>query len=93
MEAMLGISLYSYPYLNLQKCFVFLIIVYTLSSTKLNIKAEQILPESEVGEREEAGSGGEMVQTMYSHMNKREKNSQCICQKEKEDEWSSNVML
>jgi hypothetical protein len=31
MEAMLGISLYSYPYLNYLKCFVFLIIAYTFS--------------------------------------------------------------
>jgi hypothetical protein len=29
MEAMLGISLYSFPYLNWQKCFVFLIIAMT----------------------------------------------------------------
>jgi hypothetical protein len=40
---MLGISLYSYPYLNLQKRFVFLIISYVFSSTKLEIRAEQIL--------------------------------------------------
>jgi hypothetical protein len=44
---MLGLSLYSYPYLNYQKCFVFLIIVYTLSSTKLEIRAEQFQPRSE----------------------------------------------
>jgi hypothetical protein len=37
MEAMLGISLYSYPYLNKQKRFVFLIIAYVFSSTKLDI--------------------------------------------------------
>jgi hypothetical protein len=40
METMLGISLYSYPYLNEQKRFVFLIIAYVLSSTKLEISAE-----------------------------------------------------
>jgi hypothetical protein len=34
MKVMLGISLYSYPYLNQQKCFVFLIIAYVYSSTK-----------------------------------------------------------
>jgi hypothetical protein len=44
---MLGISLYNYPYLNYQKCFVLLIIVYTLSSTKLEITAEEFLPGSE----------------------------------------------
>jgi hypothetical protein len=32
METMLGISLYSYPYLNWQKCFVFLVIAYVFSS-------------------------------------------------------------
>jgi hypothetical protein len=47
MEAMLGIFLYSYPYLNQQKRFVFLIIAYTFSSTKLEIRAEQVLPRSE----------------------------------------------
>jgi hypothetical protein len=44
MEAMLGISLNSYPYFNQQKCFV-----YTLSSTKLEKRTEQILPESDGG--------------------------------------------
>jgi hypothetical protein len=46
MEAMLGVSLYSYPYLNQQKCFTFLIIAYVFSSTKLEIKAKQVLPRS-----------------------------------------------
>jgi hypothetical protein len=49
METMLGISLYSYPYLNYQKRFVFLIIAYTFSSTKLEIRAEQILFERKEG--------------------------------------------
>jgi hypothetical protein len=35
IEAMLGISLYSYPYFYFQKCFVFLIIAHVYSSTKL----------------------------------------------------------
>jgi hypothetical protein len=50
-----------------QKPFVLLIIVYTLSSTKLNIKAEQVLPGSEGvgmrgsgwGERDSSGGRGE----------------------------------
>jgi hypothetical protein len=42
MEAMLGISLYSCPYLNKQKCYVFLIIAYVFSSTKLENRAEQV---------------------------------------------------
>jgi hypothetical protein len=49
MEAMLGICVYSYPYLNWQKCFVFLIIAYVFSSTKLEKRAEQVLPGSEAG--------------------------------------------
>jgi hypothetical protein len=43
MEAKLGISLYSYPYLNEQKPLVLLINVYILSSTKLEIRAKQLL--------------------------------------------------
>jgi hypothetical protein len=39
--------LYRYPYLNLQKCFVFLIIAYVFFSTKLEKRAEQVLPGSE----------------------------------------------
>jgi hypothetical protein len=49
MEAILGISLYSYPYLISQKCFVFLIVVYVFSSTKLEIRAEQVVPGSKGG--------------------------------------------
>jgi hypothetical protein len=63
MEAMLGISLYSYPYLSYQKLFVFLIIAYVFSSTKLEIRAEKVLPGREAG-------GGEMAQTMYAHVKK-----------------------
>jgi hypothetical protein len=55
MEAMLGLTLYSYPYLTWQKHLVFLIIVYVFSSTKLaklEKKAEQVLPGRD-------GGGGE----------------------------------
>jgi hypothetical protein len=57
MEAMLGISLYSYSYLNYQKHFVFLIIAYVFSLTKLEKKEEQVLPGSkgDWGEREKVG--------------------------------------
>jgi hypothetical protein len=41
MESMLGVSLYSYPYLKLAKDSVFLIIVYVFSSTKSEKRAEQ----------------------------------------------------
>jgi hypothetical protein len=53
MEAMLGISLYSYPYLKLAKNALSLIIAYVFSSTILEKRAEQILPGSKVG-----GDGG-----------------------------------
>jgi hypothetical protein len=47
MEAMLGISLYSYVYLKLAKCYVFLTIAYAFFSTKLeNKRAERVLPQS-----------------------------------------------
>jgi small ligand-binding sensory domain FIST len=54
MKTMLGISLYSYPYLNQRKHFVFLIIAYVFSSTKLEKRAEQVLP----GSKEVGGEGG-----------------------------------
>jgi hypothetical protein len=45
MVVMLGISLYNYLYLKLAKHYVFLIISYVFSSTKLKIKrTEQVLP-------------------------------------------------
>jgi hypothetical protein len=58
MEAVLGISLYSYPYLSYQKCFVFLIIAHVFSSTKLVVKAEQVLPGYKGGLGETEGTGG-----------------------------------
>jgi hypothetical protein len=56
-EATLGISLYIYLYLKLAKRYVFLIISYVFSSTKLvNKRVEQVL----------TGSGGGGKQ--YIHM-------------------------
>jgi hypothetical protein len=65
-------SLYSYPYLNQQKPLVLPIIAYTLSSTKLEIRAKQFLPGSEglAGRGRGRGIGGEMTQTLYAHINK-----------------------
>jgi hypothetical protein len=46
-------------------------IAYVFSSTKLEIRAEQVLPGSEGGGDERGqGMGGEMAQTMYAHVNK-----------------------
>jgi hypothetical protein len=42
METILEISLYSYPYLNHQKCFSYY--AYVFSSRKLEVRAEQVLP-------------------------------------------------
>jgi hypothetical protein len=58
MEPMLGISLYSYPYLKLAKTLC-LIIAYVFSSIKLEKRAEQVLPGSKVGRREREGAGGQ----------------------------------
>jgi hypothetical protein len=46
---------------------------YVFSSTKLEIRADQVLPGSEGGKEGEGGRGeqeGEMIQTMYAHVNK-----------------------
>jgi hypothetical protein len=46
---------------------------YVFSSTKLEIKAEQVLPGSKEVWGEEGGGrvyGGEMTQTMYAYVNK-----------------------
>jgi hypothetical protein len=45
---------------------------YAFSSTKLEIRAEQVLPGSGGGGEEDGdrGQGGEMTQTMYAHVNK-----------------------
>jgi hypothetical protein len=59
MEAMLGISLYSYPYLKVAKTLSFLSsLMFSFFSTKLeNKREEQVLP----------GRGWEVAQTMYTH--------------------------
>jgi hypothetical protein len=47
---------------------------YVFSSTKLELRSEQVLPGSEGWSGEGSGSwgqGGEMTQTMYAHVNKR----------------------
>jgi hypothetical protein len=78
MEAMLGISLCSYPYLNKQKRFDFFIIAYVFSSTKLEKRAEQVLPGSQgAGGRGREWEAGERNNPnnvcTYEYMNKEEK--------------------
>jgi hypothetical protein len=67
MEVMLGTSLYSYLYLKQKKRFVFLIIAYVFSSTKLEnrfcLEARGV-----GGEREEAGGRGEKWTKQCMHM-------------------------
>jgi hypothetical protein len=75
-------SLYSYPYLNKQKLLVLPIIAYTLSLTKSEIRAKSFFlvatgvgmeREGNVGEGEGKVKGGEMIQTVYVHMNNKRK--------------------
>jgi hypothetical protein len=59
--------------------------LFILSSTKLEIRAEQFLPGSkEVGEEMEevGGRGGEMTQTLYAHMNKQKTQTIHYCKRE-----------
>jgi hypothetical protein len=70
MEAMLGISLYSYPYLKLTKT---LCLSYYCLCLVFNKTGEEGKPGStwkQEGLREGRGQGGEMAQTMYTHTNK-----------------------
>jgi hypothetical protein len=71
MEAMLGISLCSYPYLSKNALSFLLLLMssqkFSNFSTKLEKRAEQVLPGSERGG---VGTGGEMAQKMNEHMNK-----------------------
>jgi hypothetical protein len=69
MEAMLGMSLYSYVYLKLAKHYVFLIISYVFFLTKLE-KVEQVMP----GVGEADGEWG-VAQTMYTHVSKCKNNN------------------
>jgi hypothetical protein len=58
MEAMLRISLYSYPYLKLAKTLYLSYYAYVFSSTKLEKRAEQVLLGSKGVEVEREGVGG-----------------------------------
>jgi hypothetical protein len=72
MEAMLGISLYSYLYLNPAK-IVCLSYYLCFSLAKLEKRAEQVLTGSNGGGGERDGLGGRRERSppkMYAHMNK-----------------------
>jgi hypothetical protein len=43
---------------------------YVFSSTKLEIRAEQVLPGSEEGIEEEGGGVGQMGEMTHTHVNK-----------------------
>jgi hypothetical protein len=43
---------------------------YVFSSTKLEIRAEEVLPGTEVGRGGKGGGGGGRNSTMYAHVNK-----------------------
>jgi hypothetical protein len=58
MEAMLGISLYSYPYLKLTKTVCLSYYYSCLLFNKVEKRAEQALPEREGGGGERKGAGG-----------------------------------
>jgi hypothetical protein len=68
MEPMLGISLYSYPYLKLAKMLCLSYYCLCLLFNQIGEKAEQVLPGSkgDSGEREGGrGQGAEMAQCMH----------------------------
>jgi hypothetical protein len=60
MEAILGISLYSYPCLKLAKTLCVSYYCYVFSSAKLKKRTEQVLPGSKGvgGKRRGQGAGG-----------------------------------
>jgi hypothetical protein len=74
MEAMLGVSLYSYPYLNLQKMLCLSYYCLCLLFNKIGEEGRTgstwKRAEREGMEEGAEGKGGEMAQTMYAHMNK-----------------------
>jgi hypothetical protein len=65
---MVGISLYSYPYLKLAKMLSFLLLL--MSSTNLEKRAEQVLPGRKRGggKRERAGGRGEKWPKQCMHL-------------------------
>jgi hypothetical protein len=70
MEAMLGISLYSYPYLKLAKTLCLYYYCLSLFFIKIGEEGRAGSAWKPGGWGGEGRDGGEMAQTMYAHMNK-----------------------
>jgi hypothetical protein len=72
MEAMLGLSIYSYPYLKLGKTLCLSYYCLCLLFNKIGEEGRTGSPWKQVGGVRGRGLGteGEMAQTMYAHMNK-----------------------
>jgi hypothetical protein len=70
MEAMLGISLYSYLYLKLSKilCLSYYLLCFLFKKIGEEGRTGSAWKRRGWGRRTE--QGGEMAQTMYAHMNK-----------------------
>jgi hypothetical protein len=78
MEAMLGIPLYSYPYVKVAKnAMSFLLLL--MSSLQQNVRRGQnrfcLEARGVAGKGRGGGQRGETAQTMYAHMNKKK----CVC--------------
>jgi hypothetical protein len=81
MEAMLGISLYSYPYRKLAKTLCLSYYYLCLLFSKIGEEGRTGLAWKQGrwgGEGEGRGQWGEMTQTMYAHMNKKIKRKKRI---------------
>jgi hypothetical protein len=73
MEAMLGISLYSYLYLKLAKtlCLSYYLLCFLFNKIGQQSRTGSAWKrEGWRGEGVDRGQGEEMAQTMYAHMNK-----------------------
>jgi hypothetical protein len=72
MEAMLGISLYSYPYLKLAKmlCLSYYCLCLLFNKIGEEGRTGSAWKRGGKGKRKGVWERGEMAQTMYEHMNK-----------------------
>jgi hypothetical protein len=72
MEAMLGIALYSYPYLKLEKmlCHSYYCLCLLFNKIEEEGRTGSAWKQRGWGGRRGWGAGGEMAQTMYAHIHK-----------------------